>query len=493
MKTDIFGSMIRDRIADTEYRVHPDSIHKIKGKKVFLFEENGTDWLMATSPELGFKGEMMDAGHEVWVKAPLDHENAVVLRELFPFTAPSRVLDKDITMGVGDRLGIATAGHIKVFNKYANVYPIFAQQSIRELTLTNRTFDDVLDCVTYAVFKYDFTRPWGADGDHLKTAEEVEYALSRGYTMLTLDCSEHINGSVDAMSDAEVDAACTLPEEIRDLYLDKTFDIGEGISIHFDENTLKRAYMIYHSAVDHAVFIYHKYVDDGTKKVADFELSIDETATPTVPAHHFYVANELVRKGVKCSTIAPRFCGEFQKGIDYIGDVGQFSEEMKIHSQIARHFDYKISIHSGSDKFSIFTPSGEINRGRFHIKTAGTNWLEAMLLVAMKDPKLYRSVHKYALTVFEEATKYYHVTTDLTKIPDVDTLSDEELPSLFENNDSRQLIHITYGLILNAKNADGSLTYKDRLYDLWNKYADDYSELLYRHIGHHLELLLKNC
>jgi len=116
-----------------------------------------------------------------------------------------------------------------------------------------------------------------------------------------------------------------------------------------------------------------------------------------------------------------------------------------------------------------------------------------MLLVAKKDPALYRSVHKYALSVFEEAKKYYHFTTDLTKIPDVDTLKDEELPSLFENNDSRQLIHITYGLILNVKNADGTLTCRDRLYSLWKKYEDDYSELLYKHIDHHLELLLKKC
>ena len=490
---DILGSMIRNTFADKEYQIYPKSVHKVKGKKVFLFEDEGKDYLMTTAPDLGFKGEIMDAGHELWLKAELTHENAQVLRQLFPFTAPSRVLDQKITMGVGDRLGIATPGHIRVFEKYKNVYPVFAQQSIRELNLTNRTFDDVLDCVTYAVFKYDFDRPWGADGDHLKTDEEVEYALSKGYTMLTLDCSEHIANGIDQMTDEEVSAKCTLDEDIKERYLDQTFDIGNGVCISFDESSLKRAVLIYGDAIEHASRIYHKYVDNGERKVCDFELSIDETATPTDPAHHFFVANELVRRGVKCSTIAPRFCGEFQKGIDYVGDLDQFCEEMKIHSQIARYFDYKISIHSGSDKFSIFTPSGELNQGRFHIKTAGTNWLEAMLLVAQKDPSLYRSVHKYALSVFEEARKYYHVTTDLNKIPDVDTLSDEELPDLFKNNDARQLIHITYGLILNAKNADGSFTYKDRLYALWKKYAQEYSELLYGHIGHHLELLLKNC
>ena len=115
-----------------------------------------------------------------------------------------------------------------------------------------------------------------------------------------------------------------------------------------------------------------------------------------------------------------------------------------------------------------------------------------MKLVAMKDPALYREVHKYALTAFHFATAYYHVTTQLSRIPDIDTLTDAQLPDLFKHNDSRQLIHITYGLILNEKNPDGSFTFKDRLYDLWREYREDYAELLHSHIGHHAkEILMK--
>ena len=116
----------------------------------------------------------------------------------------------------------------------------------------------------------------------------------------------------------------------------------------------------------------------------------------------------------------------------------------------------KLSIHSGSDKFSTFTLIGKYTNGNFHVKTAGTNWLEAMRAVAASDPALYRSIHKYALTMFDEAKKFYHVTTDLNKIPDVDTLKDEELVDLFTQNDARQLIHITYGFILNVKDDDGN-------------------------------------
>lgn len=111
-------------------------------------------------------------------------------------------------------------------------------------------------------------------------------------------------------------------------------------------------------------------------------------------------------------------------------------------------------------------------------------------MIAMKDPALYRAVHKFALGAFSEATKYYHVTTDLNKIPNIDTLKDCELPDLFKLNDARQLIHITYGLILNAKNPDGTLLFKDKLYDLWRTYKEDYAELLHSHIGRHVAAML---
>jgi hypothetical protein len=113
-----------------------------------------------------------------------------------------------------------------------------------------------------------------------------------------------------------------------------------------------------------------------------------------------------------------------------------------------------------------------------------------MRTVAVVDPALYRTIHEYARSfAFEEARKYYHVTTDLNKIPDLKTLKDSELPDLFNNNDSRQLIHITYGLILSKKNADGSFTFRDRLYKLWKTHRDLYTQALVKHIGKHLDLL----
>ncbi len=467
-------------------KIFEKSIHEANGVRVYMAEENGVTSIYAEG-DLGFAAEKKEIDGKTVYVAAKTHENADVLRRLFPFTAPTRVLGKERSFGVGDRLGIATPGHIAVFEKY-DAYPVLAQQSMRELTLTDRTYEDVLDCATFTVFREDFQKGFGADGDHLKRAEDVRYALDLGYTMITLDCSDHIDNAAASYSDAEVAAAYVKNEEIEGEYLGKTFDIGEGISLTFTEEELRRIVLIYGKAIDFAVSIYEEFFKGG-KYNSDFEISIDETLTPTSPLQHFFVANELLRRGVHFETMAPRFCGEFQKGVDYIGDLAQFTEEMTVHSQLARHFGYKLSIHSGSDKFSTFPIIGEKNRGIFHVKTAGTNWLEAMRVVAMVDPALYREVHAYALEAFDEATKYYHVTTDLTKIAPLASVSDADLPKYFDENDPRQLIHITYGLILSRKNADGSFTFRDRLYTLWREYEAVYTDRLVRHIGHHLDLL----
>jgi hypothetical protein len=464
------------------FDAYEKSINKKGSSVVFMAREGEETVIIAWgegAPEgPWFTGKDLGDGK---IRVPLTHENAEVLRKLFPFTAPVRVLRQDRSFGVGDRLGIAVFGHIRLFEEY-DAYPVFAQQSIRELNLTNRTFEDVLDGVTFAVFREGFKKGFGADGDHLKTVKDVEYALSLGFSMITLDCSDHIKNDVTEKN------APPLPGHYADKYLGKKFDIGEGISLSFSEEELKIILAIYGEAINFAADMYKQFLKDG-KYQADFEISIDETLSPTTPLQHFFVAKELIDAGVSFATIAPRFCGEFQKGIDYIGDLALFEKEIKIHAIIARHFKYKLSIHSGSDKFSVFPGIGRETRGVFHVKTAGTNWLEAMRVVAVIDPDLYREVHKYALSAFSEATKYYHVTTDLSKIPDVNTLKNGDLPALFNQNDARQLIHITYGLILNKKNADGSFAFKDRLYKLWKDHEKEYAAALVQHIGKHLDLL----
>ncbi len=451
-------------------KIYEKSRHSLEGANVYLARmDDGRDALVC-------EGKPYFGGEEGRNVFEINHAVMNRIRELFPFTAPVPVLNRDRSIGVGDRLGIAAPGHIRVFEKY-DAMPVFAQQSIRELNLTGRTYEDVLDAASLYVFREDFPYGFGADGDHLKKPEDIKYALSLGFSMITLDLSDHIHA----------DASGAYSQRVDDIYLGRTFRVEDN-EIAFTEEELARVSGIYGDALDFAVKMYDEFLKDGKYK-AEFEISIDETGTPTKPAEHYFVASELTRRGVKFMTIAPRFIGEFQKGIDYIGDADQFDAEMKVHAAIARHFGHKVSVHSGSDKFSVFPSVGENTRQRYHVKTAGTNWLEAMRIVAECDPALYREVHAYALEAFHEATKYYHVTTDLNKVPALDSLSDEALSDLFENDDARQLIHITYGLILSHKDEKGTFVFRDRLYDFWRGHEEEYALALEKHIGRHLEKL----
>ena len=464
--------------------IYPNSLHEAEGCRVCMARYPDRDVLLTDGGAPGLETTAITVNGETWQQAELSHAAAERLRALFPFTAPQRVLGRPRTFGTGDRLGLAMPGILRAFAR-CDAVPVLAQQSIRELTLTGRSYAEVIDCATFAVFREDFRRGFGADGDHIKTPEEIDYALRSGCTMLTLDCSEHIRSEA-----AELPAEAVLAEfggqpELEAEYL-REHVLADGTRIRFTREELARAELIYRGALRFIEEIYVRYVQSGR---LDFEISIDETPTPTSPAQHSLVASELKKRGVAFLTLAPRFCGEFQKGIDYIGDLAQFEREFTVHAAIADHFGYKLSIHSGSDKFSVYPAIGANSGGRFHVKVSGTNWLEAMRLVAEKAPALYREVHAFALGVFREATQFYHVTTDLTKVPPLETLEDAALPALFDQNDARQLIHITYGYILQAEHPDGTPRFRTAILQTLRDNAEDYAALLERHIGRHLYLL----
>ena len=416
---------------------------------------------------------------QVLSRCDLTEENARILRQLFPFTAPRPVLGEERTFGTGDRLGIATVGHIHAMEKF-DVFPVLAQQSMRELRLMGNTYRNIIDRATFQVFRENYQKGFGADGDHLKTAEEVRLALESGCTMITLDCSEHIRSP-------RLQEEMPLDPDLERLYLGKEF-LVEGHTIRFDRAALLEAQWVYSSAIAFARTIYLTCMADSA---ADLEISIDETDTPTSPAQHFFVACELKRAGVCFRTVAPRFCGEFQKGIDYIGDLATFDEEFRVHAAIARHFGYKLSIHSGSDKFAVYPAIGAGTQGRWHVKTSGTSWLEAVRLVAMKDPALFRELYDYAQTQFQSARAYYHVSTELEQVPRIHDLSDDRLPELLEDDHARQLMHIVYGKIFNEQLGDGTYRFRNRLNRLLQTCHEDYSALLENHIGRHLGLLFK--
>ena len=445
-----------------------------------------------------FKGECYR--HTSTLKVcDLSPENTECLMALFPYTKPRSLQEHSITIGTGDRLGLATPGHIRAIQKF-QVRPVLAQQSVRENTQTGRTFAQVIQDAAWAVFQENYQGGYGADGDHLKSLQEVKNALDAGVSMVTLDLSEKLN--LEAFQDPGEVIDRKFKEEIDEedakvlfhLFLNKEFPFKiphGGFSIQLDEESLKRNVLLFHKAIDFTEEVYKFILSrSGGQAPIDFEISIDETLFPTSPENHLFFIIELNYRGIHIDSLAPRFIGEFQKGVDYRGNLSEFREQFYQHAIIAQDFgNYKISIHSGSDKFSVFPDIGEMAQKGLHLKTAGTSWLEAMRLIALMNPSLYREMHQFALSIFKEASKLYHVTVNLDRIPKIETVQDQELPSLLEQEDSRQLLHITYGYLLNAKDENGKNLFKDRLFHNLTQYEEDYWSLLEKHIEKHINAL----
>lgn len=438
-----------------------------------------------------FSGETVDKHGTRFLLCPLTAANAAALRQRFAWTAPRSLADRPTTIGCGDRLGRATGGHLRAVRR-RRIAPILAQQSIRELTLTHRTFQNVIDDVTFLVFQNGYRDGYGADADHLKTLDDIKAAVETGMTMITLDVSEVMRADVAEMSDADLDAEFNrLPNDLRALigktYAGKTFAVegraGET-EIQLSDHDAKVCAVMYTPALDFTRTVYELLVSLRGAGHFDLEMSIDETSTPTLPSHHLFIIRELIRRGVQVVSLAPRFIGEFQKGIDYIGDIEAFRDQFRDHALIAQaHGDYKISVHSGSDKFSIFPIVADITGGRFHEKTAGTSWLEAVRLTAMRDPGLYRAFHKVALQRLPDALKLYHITPDLDKIPAMESLSDDDLPALMNDIHARRILHVAYGYILD----DPDL--RSRFFELLDRCEDDHDHLIAAHFDRHLDAL----
>jgi len=474
------------------FRIYPKSINFANGSYFFLIKDISEKKLIVFGKGKyfnDFDGNETDVNGVCTKICSLNNYNCDIIRKIFPFTNPINHKGKKITLGLGDRLGLASPGHIRLIRD-KDIFPFLAQQSMRELKLTGRTYHDVLSSAAWSVFQEGYTDGFGADGDHLKTAEEIKMALDCGFTMITLDCSDYINNRAATMSSDEIEAEYSLipkadRQHLETKYSGKAFTLENGTEIYFPAVEFKRMVLTYFKAIKYTIDIYNNVIKSSGKSI-DFEMSIDETLTPTTPESHYFVASELIDNGVEITSLAPRFCGEFQKGIDYRGDICQFRKEFAIHVKVAEHFGYKISVHSGSDKFSVFPIIGKETGGRYHLKTAGTNWLEAVRVIAEKNPDLYRRMHRFAEKNLHEAKKYYHISADLNKIPDIDSLENEKLPSLMDIEDSRQVLHITYGLILLSQNTDGSAAFRDEIYSTLYTYEDDYYKALEKHIGRHL-------
>jgi len=197
------------------------------------------------------------------------------------------------------------------------------------------------------------------------------------------------------------------------------------------------------------------------------------------------VASELARLGVRPLSLAPRFVGDFEKGVDYKGDVALLEQTFREHVAIANTLGpYKISIHSGSDKFSVYEVAARCAGGLVHVKTAGTSYLEALRSVALVAPDLFREILAFAFERWDQDRATYHVSADPAKVKRPDELADEELPGVLDQFDGRQLLHVTFGSVLTASR-DGSYVFRDRLYETLRAHEEEHYAALEKHLRRH--------
>ena len=410
--------------------------------------------LVVLSPEpvrLGFFGPRRKVGSVHTQEVVPSAINLGPLWHYFGWTKPVSLRNERTTIGMGDRTGMASAGHIRAIRPFAAA-PVLAQQSIRELDFTGRSFADVVADAAFLVFQEGFESGYGADGDHLKTIPDIDRALACGMPMITLDLTQVMHPEAADFSESETVAAFErLPSDFRErvleAYADKSVRAGDT-SIAFDALLARRCAVMYGDALAFSARV-NDHLHRMTGGAFDLEISIDETTTPTIPSHHLFIARELEQRGVQVNSLAPRFIGEFQKGIDYIGDLAEFERQFRVHAQIAQAAGgYKVSIHSGSDKLSAYPIIGRETGTRLHLKTAGTSWLESLRTIAQTSPGLYRHIHQRAFDYFPQALKSYHITADISTIAPLDQTADADLPAYLDHAACRQLLHISYGGLL---------------------------------------------
>jgi hypothetical protein len=436
-----------------------------------------------------FAGERSELAGQTLMLCPLNAANADALRTALPWLNP-RPLGLKTSAGLGDRLGLATPGHVLAIRAtQGKIAPIFTQQSIREMTRTWRTPQQVMDDATWGIFEEGWQAGFGADADHLKTTEDINACLVIGYTFFTIDPGAHVDNRAEFASISELrKLAENLPADIQPRasgLKGKTFDI-EKLSLTFDEATLLKAAVKYGRAVAHVAAMYHHLATSAGSRSFELEVSVDETDQPTTHTEHVYITSELKRFGVEWVSLAPRYIGRFEKGVDYIGDLEAFEADIAGHAAIARQFGpYKLSLHSGSDKFSIYPAAMRQTRGLVHLKTAGTSYLEALRTIAAVDVEFFREIYAFARERYDTDKASYHVSAELGRAPLPKDVTD--WPALLDQFDAREIFHVTFGSVLTDKTTRGAWHFYDHFMDILKTNPEAYAINLEKHFGRHLK------
>ncbi|MBS0000737.1 MAG: hypothetical protein KFF73_17275 [Cyclobacteriaceae bacterium] len=369
------------------------------------------------------------------------------------------------SFGIGDRFARQGVAQLKAFEKArgsgTEITPVW-NKSYREHKTVGSNHRSVREEADSATRTLQWQHPYLVDADHINLGnvdEFIEYS-----DFFTIDVAEYIGQKTPEKFIREFVKANSPYTGLFEIPgIASPFRISEDFIWHIGENFLL--------AAREASKVYRHIL---SKKGPDNfipEISMDEVNNPQKPAELFFILSALHFYEVKPRTIAPKFTGRFNKGVDYEGDIGQFEkefvEDLHVLDFAVREFnlpaDLKLSVHSGSDKFSIYpSVSGSIKKYKkgLHIKTAGTTWLEELAGLAISGRKgleMSKSIYKKAFERYDELTAPYATVIDIDKInlPVPERVFEWEPEKFFGtlrhvpghpdfNKDFRQLLHVGY-------------------------------------------------
>ncbi len=407
------------------------------------------------------------------------------------------------SFGFGDRIGLATPGHVNAMKVAGEgIAPIFPQQSIREMTRTSREPAQVMDDALRGAAAAHWSGPIGADADHLKSRDDIDRTAPVGFTFFTIDPSSQVEAHADNYDEAALRQAYSkVADEIDwlDSYVGKSVRLDSGTLIEFTEEVCARCAVKYGRALNEAIKLgdYIKEVQQRGGRDYEIELSVDETEQPTTLAEHYIVADQCLRKGMKLVSLAPRYIGRLEKGVDYKGDVTSLKASLSDHASIAERLGpYKLSLHSGSDKLSMYGALARATKGRFHVKTAGTSYLEALRVVARHESELFRRIIDYSRSRYETDKASYHVSATLDSVPAPESVNEpERLEQLYLGSwkevprgegftdPGRQILHCTFGSVLTHPEFGKAVR------SVLEAHPQTYEEVLGDHFARHLKAL----
>ena len=370
------------------------------------------------------------------------------------------------SFGIGDRFSHEGKAQLTALIEAAGKYPFefvpVWNKSNREHQIIGTEPTDTRQEADAAVKALGYKKPYFVDADHINMNNVDRFIDASDF--FTIDVADYIGKAADADSVSKfVENNLKYTGTLCIPGIDEPFKV--------DRKLLESLAGKYLFAAQEAGRIYRHIA--GKKGADNFvtEVSMDEVDAPQTPIEIFFILSALAQEQIPAQTIAPKFTGRFNKGVDYVGDTAQFEKEFREDllvidfavKEFALPAGLKLSIHSGSDKFSIYPIMGRLIRQYdkgIHIKTAGTTWLEENIGLALGDKQALSLAKKIAISALdrmEELCIPYATVIDINpaKLPtakQIESWSGNEYARALRHNiqdplynpDFRQLVHVSY-------------------------------------------------